>query len=205
MLIKTLVVGMMQNNCYIITDEDTMKCAIIDPGAESGTILDYIESNKLKPEAVFITHGHFDHSMALEAILEAINIPVYINKLEVKRSGERERHLIDEYKNMKYCKDGDVIFIGNLEFKIIDTPGHSPGSITIMCNDALFTGDTLFHGDCGRTDLEGGSRETILGSLKLLAELEGDFEVYPGHEEATTLSAERNNNLDMRIATGDIT
>jgi len=205
MLIKTLVVGMMQNNCYIVTDEDTMKCAIIDPGAESGTILDYIESNKLKPEAVFITHGHFDHSMALEAIVEAINIPVYINKLEVKRSGERERHLIDEYKNMKYCKDGDTIFIGNLEFKIIDTPGHSPGSITIMCNDALFTGDTLFHGDCGRTDLEGGSRETILRSLKLLAGLEGDFEVYPGHEESTTLNSERNNNLDMRIATGDIT
>jgi len=205
MLIKTLTVGMMQNNCYIVTDEATMKCAIIDPGAESNTILDYIESNKLKPEAIFITHGHFDHSMALEGVLDAVSIPVYINKKEVKKRGARERHLLEEYKNMKYCKDGDAVCVGNLVFEIIDTPGHSPGSITIICNDALFTGDTLFHGDCGRTDLEGGSRETILRSLRRLAELEGDFEVYPGHEESTTLNTERNNNLDMRIATGDIT
>jgi len=205
MLIKTLTVGMMQNNCYVVTDEETMKCAIIDPGAESNTILDYIESNKLKPEAIIITHGHFDHSMALEAVLEVINVPVYINKKEVNRGGERQRHLLEEDKNMKYCKDGDIIKIGNLELKIIDTPGHSPGSITIICNDALFTGDTLFHGDCGRTDLEGGCRDTILLSLQRLAGLEGDFEVYPGHEESTTLEMERNNNLDMRIATGDIT
>jgi len=205
MLIKTLTVGMMQNNCYIVTDEESMKCAIIDPGAESNTILDYIESNKLKPEAIFVTHGHFDHSMALEAVLDAVNVPVYINRKEVNSKGERERHLLEEDKNMKFCKDGDVIKIGNLEFKIIDTPGHSPGSITIMCNDALFTGDTLFCGDCGRTDLEGGDRDTILNSLRRLAGLEGDFEVYPGHEESTTLNMERNNNLDMRIATGDIT
>jgi len=204
-LIKILVVGMMQNNCYVVTDEATMKCVIIDPGAESGTILDYIESNKLKPEAIFITHGHFDHSMALDAVLDVVNIPVYINKKEISRSGERERHSIDENKNMKYCKDGDVITIGNLDFLIIDTPGHSPGSITIKCNDALFTGDTLFAGDCGRTDLEGGCRDTILKSLKRLAALEGDYEVYPGHEDSSTLDFERANNLDMRIATGDIT
>jgi len=205
MLIKTLVVGMMQNNCYVVSDEETLKCVIIDPGAESGAILDYIEANKLKPEAIFITHGHFDHSMALDAVLDAVNVPVYINAKEVNKSGERERHLLDEYKNMKYCKDGDIIVIGNLAFTIIDTPGHSPGSITIMCGDALFTGDTLFCGDCGRTDLEGGDRGMILESLCRLAELEGDFEVYPGHEEPTTLSFERSNNLDMRIATGDIT
>ena len=205
MLVKTLVVGMMQNNCYIITDEATLKCAIIDPGAESGTILDFIESNKLKPEIIIITHGHFDHSMALESLLEVYNIPVYINAKEVNRGGERERHLLEEDKNMKYCADGDIITVGNLEFTIIDTPGHSPGSITIMCGDALFTGDTLFCGDCGRTDLEGGSRAVILQSLRRLAELKGDFEVYPGHEESTTLEFERSNNLDMRIAIGEVT
>jgi len=204
-LIKTLTVGMMENNCYVVTDEETMKCAIIDPGAESNTILNYIEENKLKPVAIFITHGHFDHSMALDAVLDVINVPVYVNIKEVNRRGKRERHVLEEYKNMSYCNDGDIINIGNIQFEIIDTPGHSPGSVTIKAEDALFTGDTLFCGDCGRTDLEGGCRDTILKSLRRLAELEGDYEVYPGHEESTTLSAERANNLDMRIAMGDIT
>ncbi|MCL2627634.1 MAG: MBL fold metallo-hydrolase [Oscillospiraceae bacterium] len=205
MLIKTLTVGMMANNCYIVTDEKTLQCAIIDPGAESSTILDYIEANKLKPEVIFITHGHFDHSMALDAVLDAFNVPVYINQAEVNRGGQRERHLIEEYENMRYCKDGDIISVGSLQFIILDTPGHSPGSITIMCENALFTGDTLFNGDCGRTDLEGGNRETILKSLNRLAELDGDYEVYPGHEESTTLDAQRAHNLDMRIATGELT
>jgi len=89
-----------------------------------------------------------------------------------------------------------------LEFSILETPGHSPGSVTIRCEDALFTGDTLFSGDCGRTDLPESSRETMLKSLKRLAQLNGNFEVYPGHDESTTLDNERTFNRDVHEAIG---
>ena len=202
MLIKTLPVGLIETNCYVVTDEDTLKCAIIDPGADSGTILDYIESNRLSPEAIFITHGHFDHTMALNAVREATGAPVYINENEVDRSGQNDRHKLADNGKLTWYAEGDVISVGNLKFTVLDTPGHSPGSVTLKCEGVLFTGDTLFHGDCGRTDLGGGSREVILQSLKRLAELDGDYEVYPGHEESTTLSSERSFNRDMKQATG---
>ena len=204
MLIKTLPVGMLETNCYIVTDEDSKKCVIIDPGADSNTILDYIESNRLSPAAIFLTHGHFDHHMALEAVAEAVNVPVYIHKNEVNRSGRHERHKLDDNGKLSYYAEGDVINIGDLEFNILETPGHTPGSVTLMCRDALFTGDTLFHGDCGRTDLEGGSDDIMMQSLKRLSGLNGDYEVYPGHEESSTLSNERSFNRYMRYATGDI-
>lgn len=211
MLIKTLPVGMLETNCYIVTDEATLKCAVIDPGAESNTILDYIESNNLKPEAVLLTHGHFDHHMALDAVLDAFDVPVYIHGKEIDQYGQKSQYKIKHRSNMTAVSDGNIIVVGNLTFEVMDTPGHSPGSVTYMCTGpgeghgqgALFTGDTLFCGDCGRTDLEGGDRDTILISLRRLAWLDGDFEVYPGHDESTTLDTERRTNMDMKIALGE--
>ena len=121
---------------------------------------------------------------------------------EVNRSGQSGRHKIDDNEKYKFYAEGDVIKVGNLEFKILETPGHSTGSVTIMCRDALFTGDTLFKGDCGRTDLEGGSDDIMNQSLKRLAELDGDFEVYPGHAESSMLSYERSFNKYMKYAVG---
>ena len=202
MLIKTIPVGMLETNCYIVTDEETKKCAIIDPGADSNVILDYVESNNLEPEAIFITHGHFDHYLALEAVEEALGVPVFVHDGDVDHSGQGGRHKIDGSLNLRNYAEGDVISVGGLEFVILETPGHSPGSVTLKCEDALFTGDTLFCGDCGRTDLTGGCMETMLKSLRRLAELNGDFEVYPGHEESTTLDAERAFNRSMKTAMG---
>ena len=203
MLIKTIPVGMLETNCYIVTDEDSKKCAIIDPGADSNEILDYIESNNLTPVAVFLTHGHYDHHMALEAVLEETGAAAYIHESEVNRGGQHGRHKLDDNGKLSFYKEGDVIEAGDLEFKVLGTPGHSPGSVTLMCKDALFTGDTLFRGDCGRTDLEGGSDEIMMKSLKRLSEIDGDYEVYPGHAESSTLSYERSFNRYMRYATGE--
>ena len=200
MLIKTLPVGMLDTNCYIVTDESTLKCAIIDPGADGNTILNYVESNNLIPEAVFITHGHFDHYMALDAVLEATDAPVYVHKADVGPQGQRDRHRVDGSFNLRNYSEGDVINVGNLKFTVLETPGHSPGSVTLKCEDALFTGDTLFRGDCGRTDLPGSCEETMLKSLRRLAQLNGNFEVYPGHEEATTLDNERAFNQSLITA-----
>jgi len=204
MLIKTLPVGMLETNCYIVTDEETKECAIIDPGGDSNTILDYIESNKLKPVAIFMTHGHYDHHMALDEVIAATGAPAYIHESEINRSGQQGRHKMNDNGSLHYYAEGDVIKAGNLEFLIIETPGHSTGSVTLICNDALFTGDTLFRGDCGRTDLEGGSEDVMMQSLKRLSELNGDYEVYPGHAESSTLSYERSFNRYMRYATGDL-
>ena len=203
MLIKTLPVGMLETNCYIVTDEETKECAIIDPGGDSNTVLDYIESNKLKPVAIFMTHGHYDHHMALEEILSVTGAPAYIHESEVNRSGQRGRHKLSDNGKLSYYAEGDKIKVGSLEFSIIETPGHSTGSVTLICQDALFTGDTLFRGDCGRTDLEGGSDDIMMQSLKRLSELDGDYEVYPGHAESSTLSYERSFNRYMRYAVGN--
>ena len=204
MLIKTLPVGMLETNCYIVTDEKTRLCAIIDPGAESNTILDYIESNKLKPMAIFLTHGHFDHHMALDAILDTISTPVYINILDANTDGHRNQQMINADERLSWYSEGDIMKVGGLEFTVLETPGHSPGSVTLKCGSALFTGDTLFRDSCGRTDLGGGSMEELLLSLQRLSSLDGDYEVYPGHAESTTLNRERSFNYYMKHAIGEM-
>ena len=203
MLVKTLPVGMLDTNCYIVTDEGTRKCAIIDPGADSNAILDYIESNKLVPAAIFLTHGHFDHYMALDAVADETGAPVYINKLDANTSGQRDPHKLNGDGRLNWYAEGDVIEIGDLEITVLETPGHSPGSVTLMCESALFTGDTLFRDSCGRTDLGGGNMEILLKSLRRLSALEDDYEVYPGHAESSTLSRERSHNYYMRYANGE--
>lgn len=200
MLIKTIPVGQLETNCYVVTDEKSLDCAVIDPGDESNAILDYLEDNKLRCRAVFLTHGHFDHVGAVEAVAEETGATVYMNKLddaEVRRSLHFPFHLP---ANGEYYGDGDSVEIGSLRFEVIATPGHTPGGVTLHCEDALFTGDTLFRGSCGRTDLPGGDVFEELRSLKRLCELPGDYEVYPGHMDASTLARERMLNYYCRSA-----
>ena len=207
MLIKTIPVGYLDTNCYIVTDEETKKCAIIDPGADSNTILDYVEQNKLTPEAIFLTHGHFDHHMALGPVLDATGAPAYINKNDVNMASGHRRQgqlKLDEEARLRLYSEGDVIKVGNLQFTVMETPGHSPGSVTLKCESVLFTGDTLFRDSCGRTDLGDGSTEVLLSSLKRLSELDGDFEVYPGHADSSTLSRERSFNYYMKHANNEL-
>ena len=191
MLIKGFSVGQLGTNCYVVTDETTLSCAVIDPGAESGTILNYVDDNHLKVEAIFITHGHYDHTGAVISVYEATGATVYIHALDVNLEGMDEEMRYKGGSEMCFYKEGDVIPVGKLEFHVMETPGHSRGSVTLRCEDALFTGDTLFRGSCGRTDFPGGSTPVIMASLRRLASLEGNYEVYPGHMDATTLDLER--------------
>lgn len=201
MLIKTLPVGHLQTNCYVVTDDQTNECAIIDPGADSNRILDYIESNKLIPRVIFLTHGHFDHFMALDEVMDETGVPAYVSKKDVNDKGQHDPHKLEDSSRLSYYAEGDVIKVGGLEFTIFETPGHSAGSVSIICQQALFSGDTLFRDSCGRTDL-GGSMEVLLTSLNRLSMLEGDYEVYPGHAESTTMSRERSFNYYIRYANG---
>jgi glyoxylase-like metal-dependent hydrolase (beta-lactamase superfamily II) len=198
MLIKTLTVGQLQTNCYIVTDENTLECAVIDPGAESGRILNYLEENNLRTRCIFITHGHFDHTTAVSEVREGTGAAVFIHKNDAS-SGKSAAHKYCTDEDLSFYKEGDVISVGGLAFHVLETPGHSVGSVSLQCENALFTGDTLFKSSCGRTDL-GGSMDALLQSLKRLYFLSGDFEVYPGHADATTLSRERRFNDYMKYA-----
>ena len=200
MLIKNLVVGNLATNCYIVTDEATMKCAIIDPGADSNEILNYVEENGLKPEAILITHGHFDHVTAVPAVQEETGAPVYIHALDAYTTGRYDHVRFHADENTRYYAEGDKVQVGNLTFEVIETPGHSRGSVTLRCENVLFTGDTLFRDSVGRTDLDGGDMRQLLRSILRLYDLEGDYEVYPGHMEASTLERERRFNYYMTYA-----
>ena len=201
MLIKTIPVGQLMTNCYVVTDEKTLDCAIIDPGDESGTILDYVEGNKLHVKAIFLTHGHFDHQMGLPEVRSETGAPVYVNRKDAFLPGEKPSSFkFGADDKVNFYKEGDTVKVGGLEFHVLETPGHSPGSVTLLCEDAMFSGDTLFRDSCGRTDLEGGDMSVILKSLRRLASLDGDYEVYPGHMDASSLSRERRFNYYMNYA-----
>lgn len=200
MLIKTLPVGQLETNCYIVTNEESLECVVIDPGDESNSILDYIESNKLKCKAIFVTHGHFDHIGALSAVAEDTGAPVYMNERDTKVNDSLLRRGVELPQSLISYDDGETVECAGMKFEIIATPGHTPGGVTIKVQDALFTGDTLFRGSCGRVDLPGGDMEEELRSLKKLCMLEGDFEVYPGHMDSSTLQRERSFNYYCREA-----
>jgi len=199
MYIKTFVVGHLQTNCYIVTDEKTLDCAVIDPGGQASVILDYLESNRLCAKVIFLTHGHFDHTTAAGTVQKATGADMYIHRLDCAQKGNGHLRFVPP-EGIKHYAEGDEIAVSGLVFKVLETPGHSPGSVTLMCEDALFTGDTLFRDSCGRTDLDGGNMQVMLRSLKKLYELEGDFEVYPGHADCSSLSRERSFNYYMQRA-----
>ena len=200
MNIKTIPVGQLETNCYVVVNEETLACVVIDPGDESNAIMDYIESNRLRCEAIMLTHGHFDHVGAVNEILEQTGCALYINPrdegYEVGKSGMKFKMP----EGGKYYDDGDIIVEAGLEFKVLATPGHTPGSVCLICGGALFTGDTLFRGSCGRADLPGGSMREEMRSLKKIGELEGDYEVYPGHMDSSSLERERRFNHYCREA-----
>ena len=200
MLIKTIPVGQLETNCYVVINEKTLACVVIDPGDESNTILDYMESNHLKCSAIMLTHGHYDHVGAVDTVAAETGAPVYMNVRDDCRRAA-DSHLPYSLKeNGKSYDDGDVIEAAGLRFDVIATPGHTPGGVTLRCEDALFTGDTLFKGSCGRTDLPGGDMQQELMSLKKICELPGDYEVYPGHMDPSTLERERAFNYYCRAA-----
>lgn len=200
MNIKTIPVGQLETNCYVVVNEETLACVVIDPGDESNAIMDYIESNRLRCEAIMLTHGHFDHVGAVNEILEQTGCALYINPrdegYEVGKSGMKFKMP----EGGKYYDDGDIIVEAGFEFKVLATPGHTPGSVCLICGGALFTGDTLFRGSCGRADLPGGSMREEMRSLKKICELEGDYEVYPGHMDSSSLERERRFNHYCREA-----
>lgn len=196
MKLITLPLGALQTNCYLAADENGT-AAVIDPAADASTILRAAQTQGWTIQAIMLTHGHFDHVGAVRALAEALHCPVYLHENELSLPPQ----LTD---GPLYCTDfyaeGDTVSVGALHFSVLHTPGHTPGSVCLRCENTLFSGDTLFADSCGRTDLAGGSSAQIMQSLARLAALSEDLTVLPGHGEASTLDHERQTNYYLRRA-----
>ena len=201
MKVKLMQVGPIGTNCYLLEDEETGKAAVIDPGEEADRILAQIKSDQVKVEYILLTHGHYDHTTAVPALHAALpDAKIYIHAADANGAGNRLFPLSGAVKELHFYDEGDTLTLGSLTIHVMHTPGHSKGSVTLLVEDVLFTGDTLFAGSCGRTDLAGGSYEEMLSSLARLGRLGGDYHVCPGHDVTSTLERERQLNPFMQEA-----
>lgn len=205
--VKFFSLGPVQTNCYIIRNKQK-ECLIFDPGEEANRIIKEIEANNLKPLAIFLTHTHFDHIGAVNAIRERYNLPLYVHEKEVDwlenpmkngsgKYAELPNYIVNLPEKDHIIRKEQKFEISDFSFEARFTPGHSPGSISYIFEDDGFAivGDTLFEGSIGRTDLLGGSLEVLLKSIhdKLLVLPEGTI-IYPGHGGYTTPEDEMENN-----------
>lgn len=199
MNIKTMQVGPLGTNCYLLEDEHTRAAAVIDPGGDGARIEAQLLADGAELKLILLTHAHFDHTGGVAELHAAHpDVPVFLHPADAARLGSQVFPPIGA-PTVPYG-DGDVVKLGDLDIQVLHTPGHTPGGVCLLVGDALFTGDTLFQGSMGRIDFEGGSYEDIMASLARLAHLPGDFRVLPGHMDASTLERERKTNYYIREA-----
>ena len=202
--IKTLVVGMVGTNCYLVYDDETKRTVIVDPGDGAEQINAECRRLSLKPEAVLLTHGHFDHILAAEALRTEWGLTIYACEKEREILSDGKKNLVESYYGQPYCltpdetvKEGDMLSVAGFTCKVLETPGHTAGSCCYYLEKerVLFSGDTLFQMSYGRIDFPTGSGRAMEASVRrLLRELPGDVMVYPGHMDQTTIEFERTYN-----------
>lgn len=212
MKINVLPVGMLGTNCYII-ESNNKNAMVIDAGANADAILEFCKNNELTIKKLVFTHGHFDHVGAMTKLLDKTSARTYIHELdeEMMISPQKTQSSFfpsfDGYVGRKadVCyHDGDIIILDDITLKVMHTPGHTKGSCVLIGEDVIFTGDTIFAGSVGRTDLYGGSSEKMLESAKKIATIEGEYTLLTGHGESTTLSYEKTTNPYMGTNYDDI-
>ncbi len=195
---KTVVTGMLGENCHLVYKNG--ECIVVDPGDEPEKIISAINDLNLTPVAIFLTHTHFDHVGACSELSERLNLPVYVSEKDYKRSNaEKESvyHMKGKIKSelVNFVSDGQEIVLGEMKFKVMETPGHSEGSVCYFCDDLMIAGDLLFREGIGRTDLDGGSTEKMKDTfINKILNLDESLTVLTGHGEITTIGYELRHN-----------
>ena len=201
MIVETFTVGMLSTNCYLASSKETKEAILLDPGldfsAEAKPILDSISTGKLTVKYIVNTHGHDDHIKGNMLFQQKLNVPICIHSLD--------EHFIEGTEKSKFprnitLENGSIVKFGGENLKVLHTPGHTPGSICLVGEKLVFTGDTLFAGGIGRTDFPGGSMNEMRRSLEKLISLSDSLLVYPGHGETSMIGEEKRSNpfLDNR-------
>lgn len=195
--------GSMDNNCNLIIDEKTNQSALVDCNEFSQKMIDMIGDTDLK--YILLTHGHFDHIIGVKSVKEKYGAQVVISKEDEPMLNSSKLSLAvfcnapqNNVDSDIIVKDGDEIILGEIKIKVMATPGHTSGSVCYIAENCIFSGDTLFYCSCGRTDFPSGSPEQMMSSLQKLKALDGDYKVYTGHNNLTTLDFERKNNPYMK-------
>ncbi len=197
--IHKIEVGSLQTNCYVVSSNGV--AFVVDIGAEASKVKEYCNDKSLQVEGILLTHGHYDHVGAVNSFQKLTNAKIYVS--------EKDSILANSYKNMAFAfgkvmdkftpdcivEDGDIITIGDMRVKVVATAGHTAGGLCFILEDNIFSGDTLFQTSYGRTDFPTGDFDALKKSISKLFALEGEYKVFPGHGNSTTLSKEREHNL----------
>lgn len=198
--VQKLVMGMYVTNCYIVSGRMPGRCVLIDPADDAESIIEQLAAQRLTPEAILLTHGHYDHFLAVPALQEKWpKLPVFCHMRDCPK--EKEEYdmgmvfpTVAALQHITGIQEGQVLKLAGFEITVYHTPGHTKGSVLFLIGNILFTGDTLFRGSIGRTDFAGGNDIQMQASLHRIARFKGDYKVYPGHEESTTLADEKKYN-----------
>ena len=200
--VDTLALGDYQTNCYVVREASSKSCAVIDPGYTPEVILQHLEKEGLSLDAILLTHGHFDHVGAVEALVEATGCQLWMHEGDYSQFPNPTNSYFyplanSDFTEIQFCEYQEQIQAGGLTFTVWTTPGHTWGSVCYLCEDALFCGDTLFAGSCGRTDLPGGDPSAMQESLARLKAAPSHYRIYPGHGVSSTLGREQQYNPYM--------
>ena len=215
MTIKVLRLGRVDTNCYILADEEAKLCVVIDPADNGEQIAVDIREEGWTPTEVWLTHSHFDHILGIPGLRKVWpGLPVYCHPLDMEDHEPTTKMFgvsmptVWSFGGLEPYEEGDIMEIGSIQAEVLHTPGHTPGSICLRVitgqDRVLFTGDTLFAGSMGRTDLAGGNEADMMQSLARLGRLEGDYRVCPGHRGTSSLFHEQNTNPFMKSALGQL-
>ena len=209
-MVKMFTVGPLGTNCYIVHCKDTQQAAIIDPGLitpdEVDEVSSYITSNNLEPKFIINTHGHPDHTCGNQTMTARFHVPICVHEDDAYMLGEsgKETARYFGYECVSpaadiLLKEGSYVKFGEVTLRVVHTPGHSFGSVVLLGETEVFTGDTLFAGSIGRTDFPGSSDREMQKSLRKLLSLQDFFVVYPGHGPTTTMGEEKRVNPFLRL------
>ena len=192
MFFKRLSKGMAGSNTYILGDKD--EAVVIDAGNRAGEVFEQVVTAGMRVKYIVLTHGHFDHMTYLEELQRKTNAKVVVHAADAAALEDTVFNVSSLFGMKKsfpapdvLVEEGSVLQVGDLQLTVLHTPGHTPGGICLQCNDMLFTGDTLFDGDFGRTDLPGGNSKLLKQSIERLFSLDGTLMVYPGHDSNNQL------------------